>query len=111
MEHTGFDVAITLLQVSQMSSTKLPQLSGMHLIIHNSYYYLAGTRDYKFPYNREAMRCPKEHAEPTPPPVSLEYLQAARCIMFNSNIVHMPRNITDGHRLYILLVNTLEMYA
>ena len=97
---------------------KLPQLSGMYLIInilhsklHNSYYYLAGTRDYKFPYVREAMRCAKEHAELPPPPVSLEYLQAARCIMFNNNIVHMPRNITDGLRLYILLVSTLEMYA
>ena len=71
----------------------------------------AATRDYKSQADANSLRYAQQYASPPPPPVSLEYLQAAEVIMTTNHITHMPRDTTEELHLYTTLVNTLEVFV
>ena len=96
----------------------LPHLNGygLHYTIISALirilpHFDAGTRDYKVTVHAHSLRYAEQYTTSPPPPVSLEYLRAARLIMAENSITYMPQNIMDALHLYLVLVTTLETYT
>ena len=49
-----------------------------------------------------------QYAEPPDPIASVEFLQAAKCIMEDNNVHTMPNNVESALDLYVLLTTTIE---
>lgn len=69
-----------------------------------------GTEDYLCPLDTRDLPSAYQYAEAPDPPASLEFLQAAKCIMADNNILYMPTSIQSALNLYVVLTTTFEQY-
>lgn len=68
-----------------------------------------GTEDYLCQLDTRDLSSAYQYAEAPDPPASLEFLQAAKCIMADKSILYMPTSIQSALNLYIVLA-TFEQF-
>ena len=69
----------------------------------------SGSRDYIHSVNEDSLRYAENHARPRPAPVSYEYLRAAKRIMEENSVSHMPHTVNEGLSLFFTLVTAFDI--
>ena len=71
---------------------------------------LFDTEDYLCQLDTRDLPSAYQYAEAPDPPASLEFLQAAKCIMADNSILYMPASIQSALNLYVVLTKTVEQF-
>ena len=71
---------------------------------------MSDTEDYLCPLDTRDLPSAYQYAEAPDPPANLKFLQAAKCIMDDNNILRMPTNIQSAMDLYVVLTTTFKQF-